>query len=122
MGDEVLARLALLSGMALAGKCEGALDLLLVDGLGGIGLVLLDHSEEITEQRTLIGRELAGDGVGPRRACASDRFADAGMPAALLVALLAAVALRLRLRCLGYACGALLRRNRMASRGLAAQS
>lgn len=120
MGDEVLPGLALLAGVALAGEREGALDLLVVDRLGRIGLVLLDHREQIAEQRALAGGQLAGDRVGARRAGTAGGLADAGVPAAILVADSLAV-VGLGNLCAGYTC-ALLRRNRMASRCLARQA
>ena len=78
MGDEVLSRLALLAGVALAGEGEGALDLLAIDRLGDVGLVLLDHREQIAQQGALVGGELARD-RRPRGECGSCR--EARLPA-----------------------------------------
>jgi len=45
--------------------------------------VLLDHGEQIAEQRALIGRQLAGDRVCPRRAVLARRLSDPGVAAAI---------------------------------------
>jgi hypothetical protein len=108
--------------VALACEGEGALDLLAVDGLGSIGLVLLDHREEITEERPLVRRQLARDRVGPGRAGPAGRLPDAGVAAALDVTGLEALGKGPVLGLAGYACCALLRRNRMASWCLARQA
>jgi hypothetical protein len=121
MGDEVLAGAALLSGVALAGEGEGALELLAVDRLDLVGLVLLDDGEEVAEEGALIGGQLARDRVRTRRARAPRGLADAGVAATLALAQGPAVAGFLALLRARYAC-ALLRRNRMASWCLARQS
>ena len=51
--DEVLARLAALVGVALAGEHERALDARAVDRLGGLALVLLDHRQQVAQQVAL---------------------------------------------------------------------
>jgi hypothetical protein len=66
VGDEVLARLALLVGMALAGKGEGALDGVAVDLLVAGGGVLADDGEQVAEQRAFVGIEVLGDLVDRR--------------------------------------------------------
>jgi hypothetical protein len=121
MGDEVLAGAPLLSGVALAGKGEGALELLAVDRLDLVGLVLLDDGEEVAKERALVGGQLARDRVRTGRARAPGGLADAGVAATLALAQGPAVAGCLALLRARYAC-ALLRRNRMASWCLARQS
>jgi hypothetical protein len=49
--------------------------------------VLLDHREQVAEERALLAAELLGDGVGPRSAGAAMRLADASVAAALAVEL-----------------------------------
>jgi hypothetical protein len=83
VGDEVLTGLSLLAGVALAREGEGALDLLTIDRLGRVRGVLLDHGEQIAEQRALVGRQLAGDCVGPWRAVLARRLSDPGVAAAI---------------------------------------
>ena len=51
--DEVLARLAPLVGVVLAGEDEGVLDLVAVDLQRGLAGVLLDDREQVAEQRAL---------------------------------------------------------------------
>src|SRR6185369_9962027 len=92
MRDEVLARSALLAGVALAGERERPLDLLSVDRLRGVGGVLLDHGEQVPEERPLVGGQLTRDCVRPRRARAADGLADPRVTTALLVAHGSAVA------------------------------
>jgi hypothetical protein len=68
VGDEVLARLAPLVGVVLAGEDEGALDLIAVDLEAGVVRVLLDDREEVAEQTALQRREVGAvnraDAVG----------------------------------------------------------
>jgi hypothetical protein len=45
--------------------------------------VLLDHREEIAEQGTLLGGQLARDRIGSQRARATDGLADAGVTASI---------------------------------------
>ena len=120
VGDEVLPRLSLLAGMALAGEGEGALDLLTVDGLRGVGLVLLDDGEEVAEQRALVGGQLAGDRVGPGRAVFANGLSDTGVAAAILIANGTVSGDGIAVAGVGYVC-ALACRNRMASWCLARQ-
>jgi hypothetical protein len=61
MADEVLARAALLIGVALAGEDEGALDGRAVGRLGGVGGMLADHREQVPEQGPLFLAEALGD-------------------------------------------------------------
>src|SRR5262245_35856578 len=122
MGDEILARLALLAGVPLAGEGEGALDLLAVDRLRGVRLVLLDDCEEVAEEGALVGAELARDRVDAGRARLRRRLANARVAPAPLVAQLDAVGKRSVLRGARYVGCALLRRNRIASWYLATQS
>jgi hypothetical protein len=120
VGDEVLAGLPLLPGVALAGEGERPLDFLAVDRLGRIGGVFLDDREQIAEQGALIGRQLTRDRIRARGPVLADRFADSGVPAAIVPAL--GEAGRRGLGILArYAC-ALLRRNRVASWCLARQA
>ncbi len=86
-----------------------------------IGSVLGDHGEEVAEERTLVGRQLAGDRVGPGRARLAGGLADARVTPTILIADGLAVGERLAVRLVGYAC-ALLCRNRMASWSLAIQA
>src|SRR5262249_14286946 len=114
MGDEVLARLSLLTRVALAGEGEGALDLVPIDWFGGVRLVLLDDRAQVAEQRTLVRAQLLGDGVGAGRSRAPDGLADAGVAATLVFELLDGdLAVALYVGCL------LFRRNRIASSCLA---
>ena len=57
VGDEVLARLAALVGVVLAGEDEGLGDLVAVDLDGRVGRVLLDDREQVGEQARLGRRE-----------------------------------------------------------------
>jgi hypothetical protein len=58
MVDELLARLAALIRMTLAGERKSIAHLLEVDGLGRVGGVLGDDREEIGEQLALARREV----------------------------------------------------------------
>ena len=71
VGDEVLARLALLVGVALAGEGEGALDRLAVDRLASVVAVLRDHREEVAEQRALLGASSSRVIESRARACSA---------------------------------------------------
>jgi hypothetical protein len=108
--------------VALAGECEGALDLLAVDRLGDVGLVLLDHGEQVAEESALVGRQLAGDRVRAGGAGLAGRLADARVTAALPVEQLDVGRERPVLGGARYVGCVLLRRNRMASWCLATQS
>ena len=77
VGDEVLAGLPFLAGVALAGEREGALDLLALDRLGQLGLVLGDDGEEVAQQGALLVAQLAGDRVGTGGAAALGGLAHA---------------------------------------------
>jgi hypothetical protein len=121
MGDEVLAGLPLLAGVAFAAEGERPLDLLAVDRLGRIGGVLLDDREQIAEQGALTGGELTRDRIRARRPVFADRLADSGVPATIRVAPVETLPEGLGLVFAGYAC-ALLRRNRVASWFLARQA
>jgi hypothetical protein len=83
--------------------------------------VLLDHGEQVAEEGALVRRQLAGDRVGPGRAGAAGRLADARVTPAIPIADGLAVGERLAVRLLGYAC-ALACRNRMVSWCLARQA
>src|SRR4051794_20530910 len=100
MGDEVLARLAALVGVVLAGEHERLDHCRAVDGLGDLVGVLLDDREEVAEQLALergeVARGLERDGAlrpgpvdGPVRGDADARSAvlRAGQAAALSVLL-----------------------------------
>ena len=65
--DELLAGAAALVGVPLAGECEGALDLLLVDGVAVAGVVLADHREQVAEQLALALGQVTGDRVDGKR-------------------------------------------------------
>jgi hypothetical protein len=121
MGDEVLAGLPLLAGVAFAAEGERPLDLLAVDRLGRIGGVLLDDREKIAEQGALTGRELTRDRIRARRPVFADRLADSGVPATIRVTPVETLPEGLGLVFAGYVC-ALLRRNRVASWCLARQA
>ncbi len=54
MGDEVLARAAALVGVALAREREGLLDRAALERLGVLVGVLLDHGEEVAQERALL--------------------------------------------------------------------
>ena len=59
VGDELLAGLAPLVGVALAGEGEGALDRRRGRSARvAVGGVLLDHGEQVAEQRALLGGEV----------------------------------------------------------------
>jgi hypothetical protein len=58
VGDEVLARLAPLVGVVLAGEDEGALDGLALDLQARIRGVLFDDREEVAQQPALQRREV----------------------------------------------------------------
>jgi hypothetical protein len=60
MGDEVLAGLAALVGVVLAGEHERAHDGVAVDGLGDLVGVLLDDREQVAEQLALERGEVGG--------------------------------------------------------------
>jgi hypothetical protein len=76
MGDEVLARLAALVGVALAGEREGTLDRRPVDPVVAVDLVLADDREEVAQQGPFLGRQVLGDvvdgGRGPVRLLGAD--------------------------------------------------
>jgi hypothetical protein len=108
--------------VALAAEGEGALDLLTVDRLGEVGLVLLDHREEVAEQGALIRGELAGDGVRAGRPGPVRRLPDAGVTVPRLVSQPDAAGEPGGPRGARYVGCALLRRNSMASWCLATQS
>ena len=61
MDDEVLARLAALVGMMLAGEHERLHDAVAVDGLRDLVGVLLDDREQVREQVLLELREVGRD-------------------------------------------------------------
>ncbi len=61
MGDEVLAGLALLVGVALAGERECALDRVAVELLMTVGGVLADDREQVAEELALVGVEILRD-------------------------------------------------------------
>jgi hypothetical protein len=61
MGDEVLARLAALVGVVLAGEQEGAQDRLAVDRVDDLVRVLGDDREEVGEQLVLERRQVVRD-------------------------------------------------------------
>jgi hypothetical protein len=87
VGDEVLARLAPLVGMALAGKCEGPLDRNPVDLRGAAGGVLTDYREEVAEELSLLIRELLRDLVDRRGPVRAVLGADTGVTGTLGVLL-----------------------------------
>jgi hypothetical protein len=62
MGDEVLARLAALVGVMLAGEQERLQDRRAVDLIGDFVGVLGDDREQVPEQLVLQRREVRGDG------------------------------------------------------------
>ena len=67
VGDEVLARLAALVGVVLAGEHERLHDGVAVDGLGDLVGVLLDDREEVGEELALeVGRDRRERSSGPR--------------------------------------------------------
>jgi hypothetical protein len=67
MSDEVLARLALLVGMALAGEPERLGDAGLVDRLNRVVGMLGDQREEVDQQLALLVAEAAGQLLVARR-------------------------------------------------------
>ena len=91
--DEVLARAAALVDVALAGEREGLLDRTALECLGAFVRVLLDHREEVAEERALVLvqtlRELV---VGQRRAGAVAVGADPRVPRGLRLGVLYAAA------------------------------
>jgi hypothetical protein len=60
MGDEVLAGLAALVGVVLAGEDERPHDGVAVDGLGDLVGVLLDDREQVAEQLALERGQVGG--------------------------------------------------------------
>jgi hypothetical protein len=68
--DEVLAGLAPLVGVVLAGEREGLDDPLAVDGLGDLVGVLLDDGEQVAQQLVLERREGAERRLGDALAVA----------------------------------------------------
>jgi hypothetical protein len=66
MGDEVLARLAALIGMAFAGEGEGALNRGAINRLVAVGRILADDGEQVAEQGPLIRGQVLGDVVDGR--------------------------------------------------------
>jgi hypothetical protein len=76
MDDEVLAGLAALVCVVLAGEDERLDHAVAVDGLGDLVGVLLDDREQVREQVLLEAREVAGDrraGAGVRRGMVDGR-------------------------------------------------
>ena len=86
VGDEVLAGLALLARVALAGEGEGALDLLAVDGLRGVGLcssITAKRSPSRARWSAVSSRVIeSARGVLD----AADGLSDAGVAAAIRIA------------------------------------
>jgi len=70
VGDELLARLAALVGVVLAGEHEGADHRVAVDGLGDLLGVLLDDREEVAEELALEVGEIGGGGLQRGRGAA----------------------------------------------------
>jgi hypothetical protein len=66
VGDEVLAGLAPLIGVALTREREGALDRVAIDFVAAVRSVLPDHRKEVAEQLPLVGVEVLGDLVDRR--------------------------------------------------------
>jgi hypothetical protein len=66
VGDEVLARLASLVGVVIAGEGEGALDRLPIDAVAAVGGVLADDREQVAEQGTILRGQMLGDLVDRR--------------------------------------------------------
>ena len=93
MGDEVFAGAAALVGVALAGEREGLFDRTALERLGAVVRVLLDHREEVAQERALVLvqtlRELV---IGQRRAGAVAVGADPRMPRGLRLGVLYAAA------------------------------
>ncbi len=83
MGDEVLARLAALVGVAVAGEGEGALDRLAIDAVVTVGRVLADDREQIAEQRPVVGGQVLGDVVDRRRRAVRLLGSDLDVPMAI---------------------------------------
>jgi hypothetical protein len=83
MGDEVLARLAPLVDVALAGEGEGALDRLAIDGLVAVGRVLADDCEQVAEQHAVGVGEVLGDLIDRGRRAARFLGADLNMATAI---------------------------------------
>jgi hypothetical protein len=71
--DEVLSGAPALVGVPLAREREGALDGLDVRRLGGVGAVLGDDGEEITQELAVASRERARDLVERRGPTATSR-------------------------------------------------
>ena len=61
MDDEVLARFAPLVGVVDAGVDESLLEPVAIDGYGGLGQVLFDDREQVTQQSLLGRRQLRID-------------------------------------------------------------
>jgi hypothetical protein len=70
MRDELLAGLAALVGVVVAGEHERAHDRVAVDGLGDLVLVLADDGEEVVEQLPLELGEVGGRRLQGRAAVA----------------------------------------------------
>ena len=78
--DEVLARLAALVGVVLAGEHERLDDAVAVDRLGDLVGVLLDDREQVGEQLALERREVGRDRRRPRAVRRGRRGRPAGAP------------------------------------------
>ena len=76
VGDELLARLAALVGVVLAGEHERLDDGLAVDGLGDLLGVLLDDREQVGEELALEVGEVGGRGLQRGRGVASRGAVD----------------------------------------------
>jgi hypothetical protein len=83
VSDEVLARLALLIGVALAGEGEGVLDRAPVDPpVLTVGAVLADDREQVAEQGAVAGAQVARQLVDRRgRTVSAVGGPDPGVPA-----------------------------------------
>jgi hypothetical protein len=90
MRDELIARAALLVGVALAGEYEGVLDRLPIQrarppavSVAGAGIELLDQCEEVAEESPLLVRKAGGDVVGRQDLVVGGGCSDLRVPAAV---------------------------------------
>jgi hypothetical protein len=84
MGDELVARLAHLVGVALAAEYERPLHRVAVDRWAQLVLVLADDRKQVAEQGALLGGQLSGEPVKRRRVAGIGTRSNHGVPLPIL--------------------------------------